>query len=70
MPGSVITFRLGRPAGWVEAFTRPLVRWTTRARAALARVPAERWLGLLLVLLLVAFAVALLLEPSVGRGGR
>lgn len=30
----------------------------------------RRWFAALFVLLLAAFAVALLLQPSIGRGGR
>lgn len=41
-----------------------------RLRFRAAGIAPERWLLILFVVLLVAFCVALLSEPSVGRGGR
>jgi hypothetical protein len=41
-----------------------------RARTRVQRVSPERWVLLVFVVLLAAFFATLLVEPSVGRGGR
>lgn len=54
----------------VLAPIRGLTRVYHAARARVAASPSSWWLASVLVVLLVLFFLALLLEPTVGRGGR
>lgn len=54
----------------VLARLRGLTRVYHAARARVAAPPRSWWLASVLVVLLVLFFLALLLEPTVGRGGR
>lgn len=45
-------------------------RAAERARRLLRAMPPAAWFGVVMALLFLAFGAALLLEPSVGRGGR
>lgn len=59
-PVATLLWRIGRSSG------AGLARISRRLRG----VAPERWLMVVLGLLLLAFLVALLLGPTVGRGGR
>lgn len=52
---------------WVRAAARAGTAWLARRVHA---VRPESWFLLLLAVLLLAFAIALFLAPTVGRGGR
>lgn len=58
-------------AGRVEPrATAALRRSADRVVNRLRSMPPALWFGLVMALLLAAFAAALLFQPTVGRGGR
>lgn len=63
-----------RPLSPVATLLRRIGRSSAAGLAQISRrlrgVAPERWLMVVLGLLLLAFLVALLLGPTVGRGGR
>jgi hypothetical protein len=54
----------------VTSWVRGLTRACRAARGHLRAPPTAWWLASALVVLFVLFFLALLLEPTVGRGGR
>lgn len=59
-----------KQAGRRRRLFQRLVRIPSRVAEGLRRVSLERWWLLLFVALFLAFLIALLVQPTIGRGGR
>jgi hypothetical protein len=68
-PSRVGLFRRGNPRCLPALVARVRESWRWLS-LRLARVAPQRWFAVLLVILLLAFSVAILFQPAVGRGGR
>jgi hypothetical protein len=47
-----------------------VTRWASRCQARVRRISPDQWLLVAFGMFLLAFLAALLVEPTVGRGGR